>query len=354
MTSLDSLLTEVRACRICAERLPLGPRPVVQLHASARILIAGQAPGRKVHETGVPFADASGDRLRSWMGISREVFYDAEQVAILPMGFCFPGTGTSGDLAPRAECALAWRAQLLARMNHLQLTLVIGQYALAYHLPEETESLTEVVRAWRRHWPRVIPLPHPSPRNNLWLKRNPWFEGEVLPQLQGRISAVLAGRGDGPRSMSTMPDLQTVLGDLAQAGITLPSGRVFLDQLGDSPELSDKLIGLIRGGGKRAGASLLWMHEQEQDPVPSVGDIGIVLDHAMRPTLVTRVTDVEVVPFDHVTPQFAAREGEGDLSLDDWRRGHWAFFSRECATLGRPPELSMPIVCASFEVLHVL
>ena len=195
MTSFASLLADVRACTLCAEHLPLGPRPVLQMHASARILIAGQAPGRKVHETGIPFNDASGDRLRNWLGVSRDVFYDDRQVAILPMGFCFPGTGKSGDLPPRPECAPAWRARLLARLKSTQLTLVIGQYALAYHLPNEAATLTEIVQGWRKHWPHVLPLPHPSPRNNLWLKRNPWFEEEVIPILRARVSQVLEGHG---------------------------------------------------------------------------------------------------------------------------------------------------------------
>ena len=192
MTSLASLLAEVRGCTLCAQHLPLGPRPVVQVHSSARILVAGQAPGRKVHETGVPFDDASGDRLRTWLGVSRETFYDARQIAILPMGFCYPGTGKSGDLPPRPECAPAWREKLLARLKSLELTLVIGQYAQDYHLPDAGESLTEVVRAWRKHWPRVLPLPHPSPRNNIWLKKNPWFEAELLPVLRDRVAKVLA------------------------------------------------------------------------------------------------------------------------------------------------------------------
>jgi len=195
MPSFAALLTEVRACTLCAEHLPLGPRPIVQLHPSARILIAGQAPGRKVHETGVPFNDASGDRLREWLGISREVFYDARQVAIVPMGFCFPGAGKSGDLPPRPECAPAWRATLLSRLKALKLTLVIGQYALAYHLPNEAASVTEAVHVWRKYWPNTVPLPHPSPRNSLWLKRNPWFEDELIPVLRARVSEVLANEG---------------------------------------------------------------------------------------------------------------------------------------------------------------
>ncbi len=191
MTSLNSLLVEVRACTICAAHLPHGVRPVLQLHPQARVLVAGQAPGRKVHESGVPFDDASGDRLREWMGVTREVFYDAKQIAILPMGFCYPGTGKSGDLRPRPECAPAWRAQLLGHLRHLEVILVIGQYAQAYHMNKEQSSLTDTVRAWRSYWPRLIPLPHPSPRNNLWLARNPWFEKELLPMLRRRVSEAL-------------------------------------------------------------------------------------------------------------------------------------------------------------------
>lgn len=191
MTHLSSLLKEVRACTLCAGHLPLVPRPIFQLHASAPILIAGQAPGRAAHESGIPFNDPSGDRLRAWLGLSREIFYDASQVAILPMGFCFPGTGKSGDLPPRPECALKWRAALLSHLRNLELTLIIGQYAQAYHLPNQRTSLTEAVRAWQKNWPHLVLLPHPSPRNNLWLKRNPWFEQELLPVLRTRISEIL-------------------------------------------------------------------------------------------------------------------------------------------------------------------
>ena len=191
MTSLAKLLTDVRACTLCARHLPLGPRPVVQLETSARILIVGQAPGRRVHESGLPFDDPSGDRLRSWMGIDREAFYDPTRVAIVPMGFCYPGTGTSGDLPPRPECAATWRAPLLSHLEHLQLTLVIGRHALAYHLPDAKESLTETVQGWKLHGPRQIPMPHPSPRNNLWLKRNPWFEAELVPVLRERVGEIL-------------------------------------------------------------------------------------------------------------------------------------------------------------------
>jgi uracil-DNA glycosylase len=191
MDSFASLLAEVRACSICRPHLPHGIRPILQVHPRARILIAGQAPGKKVHESGIPFDDASGQRLREWMGVTRDVFYDHEQIAILPMGFCFPGTGRSGDLPPRPECAPAWRNQLLERLPNLKLTLVIGQYAQEYHLKQQGVSLTDTVRSWQDHWPRVIPLPHPSPRNNIWLRRNPWFKDEVLPSLRQRVSQVL-------------------------------------------------------------------------------------------------------------------------------------------------------------------
>lgn len=187
----DPLLVDIRACRICSAHLPHGVRPVLQFHPAARILIAGQAPGRKVHESGVPFDDASGDRLRAWMGVSRDDFYDPAKIAILPMGFCYPGTGSSGDLPPRPECAPAWRKPLLNALHRLQLTLVIGSYAQVWHLGEEAANVTATVQDWRRYWPEQMPLPHPSPRNNIWLKRNPWFEAELLPQLRKRIARVL-------------------------------------------------------------------------------------------------------------------------------------------------------------------
>ena len=191
MESFSSLLTRVRACTICEENLPQGPRPVLQIHPNARILIAGQAPGRKVHESGVPFDDASGNRLREWLGVTHDVFYDPEKIAILPMGFCFPGSGKSGDLPPRRECADAWREQLLAQLCDVELTVVLGQYAQAYHFGEAASSVTNLVKSWRSYWPKMIPLPHPSPRNNGWLRQNPWFEAEVLPALQIRVSEVL-------------------------------------------------------------------------------------------------------------------------------------------------------------------
>jgi uracil-DNA glycosylase len=170
----------------------MGPRPIVQLHPKASVLVVGQAPGRKVHESGIPFDDASGKRLREWMGITSDVFYDPRQIALLPMGFCFPGTGKSGDLPPRPECAPQWRKPLLDKLKSIQLTLVIGQYAQAYHLPEHRGTLTELVANWSEYWPSVVPLPHPSPRNNIWLRRNPWFEQELVPKLQAQVAKSLA------------------------------------------------------------------------------------------------------------------------------------------------------------------
>ena len=192
MRSFTSLVKEVRACTKCAADLPLGPRPVLQVHPDAKILIAGQAPGKKVHTTGVPFDDPSGKRLREWLGVSSEVFYDPKQLAILPMGFCFPGTGKSGDLPPRPECAPAWREPLLEHLAGIKLTIVLGQYAQAYHFASEHGTVTELVRSWRGYWPDLVPLPHPSPRNNLWVRRNPWFESELLPILKQRVAEVLA------------------------------------------------------------------------------------------------------------------------------------------------------------------
>ncbi len=192
--SLDRLLAEIRACRICAAHLPLGPRPVVQASATSRLLIVSQAPGRKVHETGIPFNDPSGDRLRDWLGIDRDTFYDAGKIAIAPMGFCFPGTGKGGDLPPRPECAPAWHPRLFPLLTRVRLTLAIGQYAQAGLLGEHRgRTLTDTVLAWREHLARgVLPLPHPSPRNRLWLTRNPWFETELLPILRGRVANALA------------------------------------------------------------------------------------------------------------------------------------------------------------------
>lgn len=189
----EALIRDVRACEICAPALPHRPRPVFQLHPRARVLVASQAPGSRAHASGVPFDDPSGERLRGWMGVAEETFYDARRIAIVPMGLCYPGRGRSGDLPPRPECAPAWRERLLAPLRRLRLTLVIGAYAHAYHLDRGGSSLTENVKAWRKTRPQVVPLPHPSPRNNGWLRRNPWFEAELLPALRARVAEALAG-----------------------------------------------------------------------------------------------------------------------------------------------------------------
>lgn len=190
--SFAELILSVLRCRLCEESLPMGPRPVFQIDPRARILIAGQAPGRRVHETGVPFDDPSGERLRDWLGLSRDVFYDATQVAILPMGFCYPGTGKSGDLPPRPECEKAWRNQLMGCLNDVRLTIVIGQYAQNWHLPQVRRNLTETVRAWKEYDEGLIPLPHPSPRNNIWIKKNPWFAELLLPTLRQSVRNAVA------------------------------------------------------------------------------------------------------------------------------------------------------------------
>ena len=191
--ALEPLLAEIRACRLCAAQLVDGPRPVVQAAASSRLLIVGQAPGRKVHASGIPFDDASGNRLRAWLAIDRETFYDPRRIALVPMGFCFPGSSRNGDLPPRPECAPTWHPRVMPLLTHLQLTLAIGQYAQAGVLGAGCgRTLTDTMQAWRTHLARgVLPLPHPSPRNQLWLKRNPWFELELLPVLREKVAQVL-------------------------------------------------------------------------------------------------------------------------------------------------------------------
>ncbi|MBO9677587.1 MAG: uracil-DNA glycosylase family protein [Acidovorax sp.] len=192
-TPLDALLARVRACTLCAEHLPLGPRPLLQAHAGARILLAGQAPGRKAHASGLPFDDASGDRLRAWLGLDRSQFYDATRIAIIPMGLCYPGTGTSGDLPPRPECAPAWRAALLAQLPRVELTLLLGRHAIGYHLPgARGRALADVLQGWLGEPTSLVPLPHPSPRNMAWMKHHPWFEAEVLPALRAQVTRLMA------------------------------------------------------------------------------------------------------------------------------------------------------------------
>ena len=197
-STLEKLLAEVRACRACETELPLGPRPVLRAAASARLLIVGQAPGTRVHETGVPWNDPSGDRLRTWMDVSREDFYDASRVAIIPMGLCYPGRRPrGGDLPPRKECAALWFDRLLSQLPNIELTLLCGQYAQRYYLGEGRKgSLTETVLAWRDYLPEFLPTPHPSGRNMGWFKKNPWFEKEVVPYLRDRVRDLIF-RSDG-------------------------------------------------------------------------------------------------------------------------------------------------------------
>jgi uracil-DNA glycosylase/uncharacterized protein YeaO (DUF488 family) len=191
--TLPRLLAEIRACRVCAESLPLGPRPVVQAGAGARLLIVGQAPGAKVHASGVPWDDASGERLRAWLGIDRETFYDASQVALVPMGFCYPGRADDGDNPPRPECAPLWHARLLTQLPQVRLTLLVGQYAQRAFLgARRKSSLTQTVEHACDYLPDYLPLPHQSPRNQPWLKRHTWFEQTVLPTLRERVAAALA------------------------------------------------------------------------------------------------------------------------------------------------------------------
>ena len=184
------ILQDIRRCTLCRDALPLPPRPIVQGSSLSKVLIAGQAPGRKTHEKGVPFDDASGDRLRDWLGVSRSEFYDPDKFAVVPMGFCFPGTGSGGDLPPLPRCAETWREALLAEMQQVELMLVIGQYAMDWHFSDRG-TVTERVSRWREAKPGCLPLPHPSPRNNRWLKQNPWFETELLPELRAQIASLL-------------------------------------------------------------------------------------------------------------------------------------------------------------------
>lgn len=192
MNALNSLLTEIRACRICEPQLPLGPRPVLRASENARLLIVGQAPGTRVHESGIPWNDASGIRLREWLRMDRETFYDESRVAIVPMGFCYPGRGSGGDLPPRPECRRSWHPRLIPLLPNIELVLLIGHYAQDWFLGEARKAtLTETVQAHLEYAPRYFPLPHPSPRNTLWLRRNPWFEGEVVPTLRTRVAPLL-------------------------------------------------------------------------------------------------------------------------------------------------------------------
>lgn len=192
--SFSALMARIHACRVCERHLPLGPRPVLQAHPDARLLILSQAPSRKVHGSGIPFNDKSGDRLRDWLGIDQRMFYDARRVVIVPMGFCYPGKGASGDLPPRPECAPLWHPQLLPRLKKVDLTLVIGNYAIRGMLGKQRRhTLTETCEAWREYLgDGVLPLPHPSPRNTAWFQRHPWFETETLPALRQRMRNLMS------------------------------------------------------------------------------------------------------------------------------------------------------------------
>ena len=191
---LQSLLAQIRACRLCEAHLPHGPRPVLHASATAKLCIVSQAPGLRVHETGLSFNDASGDRLRAWIGVDRATFYDQSRIAIAAMGFCFPGYDEQGhDLPPRKECAATWRERLFAALPQFKTSLLVGSHAQAWHLQGQTRpTMTETVRAWRDYAPRYIPLPHPSWRNTGWLKKNPWFAEELLPYLRRRVRRVLS------------------------------------------------------------------------------------------------------------------------------------------------------------------
>jgi len=191
--TLELLLEAVRSCRACEAQLPLGPRPVLSAAVTARILIVGQAPGVRVHTTGIPWDDLSGERLRGWMGVGKDIFYDESRIAIIPMGFCYPGRGSGGDRPPRRECAELWLARLLAKLPQIEMTLLIGQYAQRHFLGNRRKSsLAETTKAWREYAPQYIPLPHPSPRNTPWFQRNSGFEQQLLPELRVRIGALLA------------------------------------------------------------------------------------------------------------------------------------------------------------------
>jgi uracil-DNA glycosylase len=193
MADLDQLLADARACRLCEKHLPLGPKPVLRASATARLLIVGQAPGTRVHATGLPWNDASGDRLRTWMGVDRDVFYDQSRIAIIPIGLCYPGRAKNGgDNPPRPECAPFWHPRLRPALPLIELTLLVGSYAQAYYLKGRAgRTMTETVRTWRVFLPEFLPTPHPSWRTTFWLRRNPWFEAELIPTLQALVSRIV-------------------------------------------------------------------------------------------------------------------------------------------------------------------
>lgn len=185
MSSFNQLLSEIRLCRACADFLPNGPNPIIRASQSARLRIVGQAPGIRVHNTGIPFNDPSGDRLRDWLGLESRSFYNEKLIAIIPMGFCYPGTGENGDLPPRKECSELYFERLERHLKNIRLTLLIGRYSQAYFLGKRRKkTLSDTVRNFREYLPQYFPLPHPSPRNRGWFKKNPWFENDVLPELK--------------------------------------------------------------------------------------------------------------------------------------------------------------------------
>ncbi|WP_136482257.1 uracil-DNA glycosylase family protein [Cognatitamlana onchidii] len=186
------LLEEIKQCTICKSYLPLGPRPVVSAHPDSKIVIIGQAPGTKVHTSGIPWDDASGKQLRKWLDVSVDDFYDVTKFAIIPMGFCYPGKGKTGDLPPRPECAPQWHKPLFHELKHVELVILIGTYAQKYYLQKQAKkTLTETVKSYNEYLPKYLPLPHPSPRNRFWLTKNPWFDVEVLPELRRRVKGVI-------------------------------------------------------------------------------------------------------------------------------------------------------------------
>lgn len=192
--ALERLLAQVRQCRHCEPGLPLGANPVIQAGSAARLLIIGQAPGTRVHHSSIPWNDPSGDRLRDWLALDKSTFYDPQQVAIMPMGLCYPGRGHSGDLPPRPECAPLWHHRVRSLLPDIEMTLLVGQYAQNYYLADKPKTLTDTVRQWQRWAPRYLPLPHPSPRNTLWLRRNPWFEADVVGFMRKRVHQLLETR----------------------------------------------------------------------------------------------------------------------------------------------------------------
>ncbi|CAB3801678.1 hypothetical protein LMG28688_05409 [Paraburkholderia caffeinitolerans] len=270
--SLPRLLTEIRACRVCADTLPLGPRPVLQASASARILIVGQAPGAKVHASGIPWDDASGERLREWMGIDAHTFYDAARIAIVPMGFCYPGRSSGkggGDNPPRPECAPLWHSRLLALMPDVRLTLLVGQYAQRYFLGNRRKgSLTETVEAWRDYAPGYVPLPHPSPRNTPWFQRHPWFARDVLPALRERVADALALPPDADVPHKEKRNMTLPAITLQRVYEPLPEDRqacFLVDRLWPRGMSKEKLAGVIWAKDVAPSTELReWFHKDPE------------------------------------------------------------------------------------------